>query len=274
MSNSDIFFGEVIGTAVLILLGAGVVAGVVLKKTKSFGAGWVAITFGWGFGVLAGVYISNDLSGGNINPAVTLGLALDSGEWGKVGYYWSGQMVGAFIGAVLTWLAYYGHFRATLQDPEVVEAAAKAKAETGAGVTDTTARGVPQRAQKAPGPGPVLGVFSTAPEIRNPLQNLATELIATAVLLLVVLRLGVSEGMQLTGLGGLIVALTVVGIGLSLGGPTGYAINPARDLGPRIAHAVLPLPNKGSSDWGYSWIPVVGPMAGAALAVGIHQLAF
>jgi glycerol uptake facilitator protein len=259
VSTSDIFFGEIIGTAILILMGGGVVAGVVLKKSKAFGAGWVAITFGWGFAVLSGVYISTDLSGGHINPAVTFGLALDSGEWGDVLTYWSGQMIGAMIGAALVWVAYYGHFQAHMRE------------HVPAPVAET--------AEPAPGPvrhepGPVLGVFSTAPEIRNAVQNLATEIIATAVLVLAVLRLGVSEGMQLTGLGGLMVALVVVGIGLSLGGPTGYAINPARDLGPRIVHALLPLKNKGSSDWSYAWIPVVGPLAGAALAAGISQLAF
>ncbi|MQS10565.1 MIP/aquaporin family protein, partial [Streptomyces alkaliphilus] len=123
-------------------------------------------------------------------------------------------------------------------------------------------------------PGPVLGVFSTGPEIRNPIQNVATETIATAVLVLAVLRLGVNDDLQVTGMGGLLVALVVVGIGLSLGGPTGYAINPARDLGPRIVHSLLPLPNKGGSDWGYAWVPIVGPLLGATIAAGISELAF
>jgi glycerol uptake facilitator protein len=263
VSSSDIFVGEIIGTAVLILLGGGVVAGVVLKKSKAFGAGWLAITFGWGFGVLTGVYISQELSGGHINPAVTLGLAMDSGDWDNVFFYWAGQMIGAMIGAALVWIAYYGHFQAHLRDPELVAAG---KAEQGAAPEPNPSPG--------PAPGPVLGVFSTAPEIRNPLQNLATEIIATTVLVLAVIRLGVNEAMQVTMLGGFMVALVVVGLGLSLGGPTGYAINPARDLGPRIVHALIPLPNKGGSDWGYSWIPVAGPLAGAVIAAGISKLAF
>ncbi|WP_130796962.1 MIP/aquaporin family protein [Streptomyces otsuchiensis] len=257
MSSSDIFVGEILGTAVLILLGGGVVAGVVLAKSKAFGAGWVAITFGWGFAVLSGVYISTELSGGHINPAVTLGLALDSGDWSNVWVYWAGQMIGAIIGAILVWVAYYGHFQAHLRDPNIVAAEAKDGERGG-----------------HKGPGPVLGIFSTGPEIRSPWQNFATEFIATTVLVLAVIRLGVNEGMQVTGLGGLMVALVVVGIGLSLGGPTGYAINPARDLGPRIVHSLLPLPNKGGSDWGYAWIPVLGPLAGGALAAGISRLAF
>ncbi|MGP4110836.1 MIP/aquaporin family protein [Streptomyces sp. 4N509B] len=268
MSSSDIFFGELLGTATLILLGGGVVAGVVLKKSKAFGAGWVAITFGWGFAVLCGVYASTHISGAHINPAVTFGIALDTGEWNDVPTYVAGQMVGAMIGATLVWLAYYGHFEAHLRDREIV------------GGSDTPGPAaveepiVPEgRPSSDPdAPGPVLGVFSTAPEIRNPVQNLATEIIGTAVLVLLVLAIGINEGLAVSGTGGLMVALVVVGIGLSLGGPTGYAINPARDLGPRIVHALLPLPNKGGSDWSYSWIPVVGPLIGAALAAGIHNL--
>ncbi|MCE7083259.1 MIP/aquaporin family protein [Streptomyces sp. ST2-7A] len=257
MSSSDIFFGEVIGTAVLILLGGGVVAAVVLKKSKAFGAGWVAITFGWGFAVLSGVYISGELSGAHINPAVTLGLALSGGDWSDVPIYWIGQLIGAMIGAVLVWLAYYGHFRAHLEDPGSVSPPPE-----------------PGPRSRGSRPGPVLGVFSTGPEIRNPVQNLATETIATIVLVLAVLRLGVNDDLRVTGMGGLLVALVVVGIGLSLGGPTGYAINPARDLGPRIVHSLLPLPNKGGSDWGYAWVPIVGPLLGAAIAAGISELAF
>lgn len=265
VSTSDIFIGEIIGTAVLILLGGGVVAGVVLKKSKAYGAGWLAITFGWGFGVLSGVYISLDLSGGHINPAVTFGLALDTGEWDDVLVRWAGQLLGAMLGAALVWLAYYGHFQAHLRDPELVAAGRQ---------QDKEALAPEPAPSPGPPPGPVLGVFCTAPEIRNPLQNVATEIIATTVLVLAVLRLGVNEGMEVTMLGGFMVALVVVGLGLSLGGPTGYAINPARDLGPRIVHALLPLPNKGGSDWGYAWVPVVGPLIGGALAAGISQLAF
>lgn len=255
MSNIDVFLGEIVGTAVLILLGGGVVAGVTLKKSKAFDAGWVAISFGWGLAVLSAVYIVTDASGAHINPAVTLGLALDNGEWSQVPVYWAGQMIGAMVGAVAVWLAYYGHFQAHLRDPAVEETVA---AERRTGVQ---------------GPGPVLGAFSTAPAIRRTWQNLTTEILATTVLVLAVIRLGVNEGMQLTALDGLMVALVVVAIGLCLGGPTGYAINPARDLGPRIVHALLPLPNKGSSDWSYAWIPVVGPLAGAVLAAGIARVA-
>ncbi|MEU7569574.1 MIP/aquaporin family protein [Streptomyces fradiae] len=251
MSSSDIFIGEAIGTAVLILLGGGVVAAVVLKRSKARDAGWLAITFGWGFAVMTAVYMTGALSGAHLNPAVTVGIALKDGAWGDVPVYFAGQLLGAMIGAVLVWVAYYGQFQAHLRDPE---AAAKPAVE---------------------GPGPVLGVFATGPEIRNVWQNLATEIIGTFVLVLAVLTQGLNDdGKGLNVLGGLIVALVVVGIGLSLGGPTGYAINPARDLGPRIVHALLPLPNKGGSDWGYAWIPVVGPLVGAAAAAGIYSLAF
>ncbi|TVL90494.1 MIP/aquaporin family protein [Streptomyces sp. SAJ15] len=260
MSSSDIFIGETIGTAVLILLGAGVVAAVVLKRSKAFEAGWLAITFGWGFAVLIGAYISAPLSGAHLNPAVTVGVAIKSGEWGDVPVYFAGQMLGAMIGAALAWLAYYGHFQAHLTDPELV----KEQADH-AGLVDR---------KTEPAAGPVLGVFSTGPEIRNVAQNLVTEIIGTAVLVLLILTSGLTEGLALSGTGILIVAFTVVGIGLSLGGPTGYAINPARDLGPRIVHALLPLPNKGGSDWGYAWIPVVGPLIGGAIAGGLYKLAF
>ncbi|MET7763614.1 MIP/aquaporin family protein [Streptomyces sp. NPDC005336] len=263
MSSSDIFIGETIGTAVLILLGGGVVAGVVLKQSKAFGAGWVAITLGWGFAVLTGAYISAPLSGAHLNPAVTLGLAIEGGtEWSDVPVYILGQMLGAIIGATLVWVAYLGHFQAHLTDREIVG---------GPGAQDTAVVGK----QKATGAGPVLGVFSTGPEIRNVAQNLATEIIATIVLVLAILTQGLNgDGKGLGVIGILITSFVVVGIGLSLGGPTGYAINPARDLGPRIAHALLPLPNKGGSDWGYAWIPVVGPLIGGAIAGGIYEIAF
>ncbi|MBU7599857.1 aquaporin family protein [Streptomyces sp. XM4193] len=259
MSNADILTGEVIGTAVLILLGGGVVAGVVLKRSKAFNAGWLAITFGWGIGVLTGAYISTTLSGAHLNPAVTVGIAIKEGAWDKVPFYFLGQMIGAIIGATLVYVAYYGHFLAHLNDPETVKAQQEAQKNAPAGTTP---------------PGPVLGVFSTGPEIRNPVQNVATETIATTVLVLAILALNLTEGLAVSGTGVLMVALVVVGIGLSLGGPTGYAINPARDLGPRIVHAVLPLPNKGGSDWSYAWVPVVGPLLGGAIAGGIYQLAF
>ncbi|OEJ31278.1 MIP/aquaporin family protein [Streptomyces subrutilus] len=261
MSSSDIFIGETIGTAVLILLGAGVVAAVVLKRSKAQNAGWLAITFGWGFAVMTAVYMTGTLSGAHLNPAVTVGIAIKDGDWGNVPVYFAGQLLGAMIGAALAWVAYYGQFRAHLTDPEIVAA----KSEH-AGLVDQ---------KTEPDAGPVLGVFATGPEIRNVWQNLATEIIGTLVLVLAVLAFGLNDdGKGLGTLGGLIVALTVVSIGLSLGGPTGYAINPARDLGPRIVHALLPLPNKGGSDWGYAWIPVVGPLIGGALAAGIYNLAF
>ncbi|MBZ4320213.1 MIP/aquaporin family protein [Streptomyces huiliensis] len=260
MSSSDIFIGETIGTAVLILLGGGVCAAVTLKRSKALNAGWLAITFGWGFAVLTGAYIAKP-SGAHLNPAVTLGLAIDGGtEWSDVPLYIGSQMLGAMIGAALVWVTYYGQFQAHLTDPELV-----ATLNPKEGMVDQTA---------TPQAGPVLGIFSTGPEIRNVVQNLATEIIGTAVLVLAILTQGLTEGLAVSGTGVLMTAFVVVGIGLSLGGPTGYAINPARDLGPRIVHALLPLPNKGGSDWSYAWIPVVGPLAGAALAAGIHKLAF
>jgi glycerol uptake facilitator protein len=261
VSNGHIVIGEIFGTAVLILLGGGVCAAVTLKRSKARDAGWLAITFGWGFGVLGGAYIANGYSGGHLNPAVTLGIAIKTGEWSKVPYYLIGQLIGALIGAFLVWVAYLGQFQAHLTDPEVV-----------AGLEADPAG--PATGNKAQPGGPVLGVFSTGPEIRNPVQNLLTEAIATAVLVLFILTQGMTDGLAENGMGILLTALIVVGLGLSLGGPTGYAINPFRDLGPRIVHSLLPLPNKGGSDWGYAWIPVVGPLAGAAIAGGLYRLAF
>ncbi|WP_246854203.1 MIP/aquaporin family protein [Naasia sp. SYSU D00057] len=224
----------------LLLLGAGVVANAILARNKGFGGGWLLINFGWGLAVFAGVTVAYS-SGAHLNPAVTLGL-LAAGAFSPdnvvvtVLVYIVAQFIGAFIGAVLTWLAYKQHFDA--ED----DAAAK------------------------------LGVFSTGPAIRSYTWNLITEIIGTFVLVFVVIGfsrggdadLGVPSG--LAALGALPVALLVVAIGASLGGPTGYAINPARDLGPRIAHAVLPIRGKGGSDWSYSWVPVVGPIIGGLLA--------
>ncbi|MFF4960815.1 MIP/aquaporin family protein [Streptomyces sp. NPDC001222] len=261
MSSSDIFIGETIGTAILILLGGGVCAAVTLKASKARNAGWLAITFGWGFAVLTAVYTSAPLSGAHLNPAVTLALAIKDGGWSNVPIYWAGQLFGAMIGAALVWVVYYGQFHAHLTDREIVG---------GPGAQDTKA----VEAQETQA-GPVLGIFSTGPEIRNAVMNLATEIIGTIVLVLAVLTQGLNDkGNGLGTLGALITALVVVSIGLSLGGPTGYAINPARDLGPRIVHALLPLPNKGGSDWGYAWIPVVGPLIGGAIAAGIYNVAF
>ena len=241
MSNGDVFLGEVIGTAILILFGAGVVAAVVLNHSKAKDAGWVVIAFGWGFGVLAGAYTAAPLSGGHLNPAVTIGIAVDTGDWDQVPVYIAGQMVGAMLGAVLCWLVYYAQFGANAEE---------------------------ELAQ------PTLGIFSTGPAIRNPVANLVTEIIATIGLVLPVLAFGLTKGLGESGTAVLVVAFLVVGIGLSLGGPTGYAINPARDLGPRIVHTLLPIPNKGGSDWGYAWIPVVGPLIGGALSGVIFNAAF
>ncbi|MEV5957615.1 MIP/aquaporin family protein [Streptomyces sp. NPDC051987] len=245
MSNGDIFVGEVIGTAILILFGAGVCAAVTLRHSKARAAGWVVIAFGWGFGVLAGAYTAAPLSGGQLNPAVTLGIAVDTGVWGKVWVYLLGQFVGAVLGAALTYLVYLAQFQANVRDEE-----------SGEEPTET------------------LGIFSTIPEIRNPVANLVTEIIATIALVLPILAFGLTKGLGESGTTVLIVSLLVVGIGLSLGGPTGYAINPTRDLGPRIVHTFLPIPNKGTSDWGYAWIPVVGPLIGGALAGLIYNVAF
>ncbi|GAA2222894.1 MIP/aquaporin family protein [Streptomyces nogalater] len=263
MSSSDIFIGETIGTAILILLGGGVCAAVTLKASKARNAGWLAIAFGWGFAVMTAAYISGPLSGAHLNPALTVALAIKDGDWSNVPTYFAGQLLGALIGAALVWVAYYGQFLAHLTDREIVG---------GPGAQATSAKAV--EAQEK-GAGPVLGIFSTGPEIRNVAQNLATEIIGTFVLVLAVLTQGLNDqGNGLGVLGGLITAFVVVSIGLSLGGPTGYAINPARDLGPRIVHALLPLPNKGGSDWSYAWIPVVGPLAGGAIAAGLYNLAF
>ena len=234
MSLWTVFFSEVAGTGMLLLLGCGVVANVILAGTKGFGGGWLLINFGWGLGVFAGVYVAFK-SGAHLNPAVTLGLLANGVDqyapgvdvtFGSSLVYLAGEMVGAFLGAVLAWLSYREHFDTT-EDPALQ-----------------------------------LAVFSTGPAIRNYAWNLVTEIIATFVLVFVILFFGSTP----SGLGPLAVALLVVSIGASLGGPTGYAINPARDLGPRIAHALLPIKGKGNSDWGYSWVPVVGPIIGGVLA--------
>ncbi|MEU0115360.1 MIP/aquaporin family protein [Streptomyces bobili] len=249
MSNGDIFVGETIGTAILVLFGAGVCAAVTLRYSKARASGWVVIAFGWGFAVLAGAYTAAPLSGGHLNPAVTLGIAVDTGAWGKVWVYLLGQMLGAMIGAVLAYLVYLAQFQANVRQT---------------GTTEGTAEE----------PTPTLGIFSTIPEIRNPVANLITEIIATIALVLPILAFGLTKGLGESGTLVLIVSLLVVGIGLSLGGPTGYAINPARDLGPRIVHTFLPIPNKGTSDWGYAWIPVVGPLIGGVLAGLLYNVAF
>ena len=226
----SIFGAEVIGTAILILLGNGVVAGVLLNLSKAQNAGWIVITFGWGIGVAVAVYAVGQFSGAHINPAVTLGFAtIGNTEWSDVPEYLAGEFVGAFIGATLVWLAYLKHWGAT-EDP-----------------------------------GLKLACYSTAPAIRNPAANLITEVIGTFLLVFGVLAIIANEAPLETGLAALLIGLLVFGIGLSLGGPTGYAINPARDLGPRIMHAILPIAGKGPSDWSYAWIPVVGPIVGGIL---------
>jgi glycerol uptake facilitator protein len=227
----SIFGAEVIGTAILILLGNGVVAGVLLNQSKAQNAGWIVITWGWGIGVAVGAYAVFQYSGAHLNPAVTLGTAIEGRtEWSDVPEYFAGEFVGAFIGATLVWLAYINHWRAT-EDP-----------------------------------GLKLACYSTAPAIRNTPANLITEIIGTFLLVFGILAIAANADVVESGLFVLLVGLLVFGIGLSLGGPTGYAINPARDLGPRIMHAILPIAGKGPSDWGYSWIPVVGPLIGGALA--------
>ena len=235
-----IFLHEIAGTAILLLLGVGVVANAILTKTKGNGGGWLLINFGWGLGVFAGVFVAA-ASGAHLNPAVTVGLLVSGAEEYAPGIavnagttlaYFAAQLIGAFLGAALAWLAYRDHYAAE---------------------TDQ---------------GAILGTFATGPEIRNPLSNMITEIIGTFVLVLVVLMFGNTP----SGLGPLAVALLVVAIGASLGGPTGYAINPARDLGPRLFHAVAPIPHKGGSDWGYAWVPVVGPLIGAVLA-GLASMA-
>jgi glycerol uptake facilitator protein len=227
----SIFGAEVIGTGLLILLGDGVVAAVLLNHSKAQNGGWIVITWGWGIAVMVAVFAVGQFSGAHLNPAVTIGFALEGRtEWGDVPEYLAGEFVGAFIGATLVWLSYLDHWRET-EDP-----------------------------------GLKLAVFCTAPAIRNPISNIITEVVGTFVLVFGVMAFFADEATAATGLGGLLVGLLVLGIGLSLGGPTGYAINPARDLGPRIMHAILPIAGKGSSDWGYSWVPVVGPLIGCALA--------
>ncbi|MBW3086130.1 putative glycerol uptake facilitator protein [Austwickia sp. TVS 96-490-7B] len=241
VSLSTVFFSEVIGTAILLLLGIGVVANVCLGKTKGNAGGTLMVNWGWGLAVFAGVYAAYR-SGAHLNPAVTLGLLANGAtEYAKgvnvtatsTVVYLAAEMIGAFIGAVLAYVAYKDHF-----DQEE-DAATK------------------------------LGCFSTGPAIRSYLWNLITEAIATFVLVYVILKFGETK----TEVGPLAVSLLVVGIGASLGGPTGYAINPARDLGPRIAHAILPIKGKGASDWSYAWVPVVGPIIGAVLA-GLLASAF
>lgn len=235
------FVSEIFGTAILLLLGNGVVANALLKGSKAFGSGWIVITFGWGIAVFMAVFIVGPYSGAHINPAVTVGLAAAGKfDWAQVPAYIAAQMIGALIGSSLVWVHYRLHYRDT-EDPAMI-----------------------------------LATFSTGPAIRSTWDNLASEIIGTFVLVFAVLYItGPSMGGEPGSLGSLDalpVALVVLGIGLSLGGPTGYAINPARDLGPRIAHALLPIANKGKSDWSYAWIPVAGPVAGGVLAAIVFNV--
>ena len=223
------FLSELIGTAMLLLLGGGVVATAILTRSKGLGGGWLLINFGWGLAVFAGVSVAY-ASGAYLNPAVTLGIfaagKFSQGGIGVALLFMLAQLLGAMIGAFIVWLAFKQHF------------------------------------DEEENAGTILGVFSTGPEIRSYAWNFITEVIGTFVLVFIILTFGKNPAQ----LGPLPVALLVVGIGMSLGGPTGYAINPARDLGPRIAHAVLPIPNKGTSDWAYSWVPVFGPLVGGVIA--------
>jgi glycerol uptake facilitator protein len=226
------FTGEVVGTAILILFGDGVVAGVLLHRSKAQNSGWIVITMGWGLAVAIAVFAVGKYSGAIINPAVAIGFAVTSKSLLKAGdlpTYIGGEFLGAFIGAVLVYLAYLPHWRPTEDQ------------------------------------GLKLAVYCTGPAIRNYAANLLTEIIGTAILVLGVLAIINNAGAVASGLVPLLIGFLVVAIGLSLGGPTGYAINPARDLGPRIAHFVLPIAGKGSSDWAYAWVPVVGPIIGGII---------
>lgn len=231
------FLGEFIGTMLLIIMGDGVVANVVLNKTKGNNSGWIVITFGWAMAVFLGVYASTSLGGsGHLNPAVTIAMAAFSDfDPSLLPTYVLAQFAGALTGAIIVWLAYKQHFDST---------------------EDKDGK---------------LAVFCTAPAIRGPFYNLITEIIGTFVLAFGALAMS-KPATTLGTLDALPVGLLVLGIGLSLGGPTGYAINPARDLGPRIAHFILPIKNKRDSDWGYSWIPIVGPIIGALVAVYLFKL--
>ncbi len=229
------FLGEIIGTALLILLGDGVVANVVLKGTKGNNSGWIVVTFGWAMAVFVGVFVSASASGGHLNPAVTVALATAGKfDWQQVPVYLLAQMIGACLGAFLVWAQYKSHI-------DVTESA-----------------------------DDKLAVFCTAPAIRAAGVNLVSEIIGTFVLIYAVLHITSPSG-GLGSLDALPVALVVLVIGLSLGGTTGYAINPARDLGPRLMHALLPIPNKGSGDWNYAWIPVLGPIIGGLIAALIYR---
>jgi glycerol uptake facilitator protein len=237
------YLGEFVGTALLVLFGDGVVANVALARTKGYQSGWIVIATGWGLAVTVGAYSVGTISGAHLNPAVTLALAaIGKFESAKVAGYLLAQFAGAFVGAALVWLAYLPHWTAT------------------------------------PEPAAKLGVFCTAPAIRSSGANLLCEAIGTAALVFGALAIPSPANLAApgwsTGFGPLLVGLLVFAIGLSLGGPTGYAINPARDFGPRLAHALLPITGKGGSDWGYAWIPVIGPIVGGVAGATLHRWLF
>lgn len=235
----EAYLFEIIGTALLLLLGNGIVANALLQDTKGHNAGWISITIGWGVAVFVGVFVSADVSGAHLNPAVTLGLAT-AGKfgWALVPGYILAQFIGAMLGTCLVWLTYKKHYDATEDE------------------------------------GAILASFANTPAIKSPFWNFMTEVIATFAFVLAIFYIAggsmSDEPISLGSLDALPVALLVLGIGISLGGPTGYAINPARDLGPRIMHALLPIKGKGSSAWWYAWIPVLGPIAGGLLAAVVY----
>ena len=232
----NVLVAEMVGTALLITLGNGVVANAILHKTKGNSGGLIAITFGWAIAVFVGVLITANISGAHLNPAVTIGLAvIGKFSWALVPGYIFAQLIGSMIGGLLVWIIYRHHFDETVD------------------------------------PATQLACFSTAPSIRNAQQNFITEFLATFIFMLTILFITKSSN-SLGSLDALPVALVVLGIGLSLGGPTGYAINPVRDLGPRIMHSILPIKHKGSSDWKYAWIPVLAPIGGAIAAALVYQL--
>lgn len=231
------FLAELTGTMLLIILGGGVVAGVLLKDSKAENSGWLVISFAWGFAVAFGVYLAGQISGAHLNPAVTISLA-SSGQfaWKDVPMYLLGQLIGAMLGAFVVWLHYLPHWSHT------DNASLK------------------------------LAVFATGPAIRKPFSNLLSEIIGTMILMIGLTAIGANKFAD--GINPLIVGFLIVAIGLSLGGTTGYAINPVRDFGPRLMHFLLPIAGKGNSDWGYAWIPVVGPLIGGVLGVHLYKAVF
>jgi len=231
------FLGEIIGTMLLIVFGGGVVAGVLLKHSKAEAGGWIVITMGWGLGVAVAIYAVGSVSGAHINPAVTVGLAaIGEFPWSMVPAYLLAQLIGAFIGAVIVWLHYYPHW------------------------------------EKTENPGLKLAVFCTDPAIEHTPSNMMSEVIGTFMLVLGILAIGANDFTE--GLNPLIIGLFILAIGLSLGGTTGYAINPARDLGPRLAHFLLPIAGKGGSNWKYAWIPVAGPLIGGVAGALFYRHVF